>query len=190
MLLRAGLLAALRSQPLLTTTSSIPSASYQIPSSWQQFAFIRQDAKGQAKRAQQTKKKQQQDLKTQLDGEKSADSADYHEDSLLDEKDATRIVIKAVENVIPHLDVRTLSTHTKVTYVPGAMPLAKGRSLALRWLVKAAQARSRSSKNSLSHCLALELLLAYQKQGSARQKRDDIHKLALLNRANMHLRWW
>jgi small subunit ribosomal protein S7 len=190
MLLRAGLLAALRAQPVLEASSSIPSTCFQGPHSWHQLASIRQDAKGQAKRAQQTKKKEQQDLKAQLQGEKAADSADYHEDSVLDEKDATRIVIKAVENVIPHLDVRTLSTHTKTTYVPGAMPLAKGRSLALRWLVKAAHTRARSSKNSLAHCLALELLLAYQKQGSARQKRDDLHKLALLNRANMHLRWW
>lgn len=141
----------------------------------------------------------------------------------------------------PHLDVRTLRTATKTTYVPGVMPADKvrgaasrfarparrtypafrprvpgwhacqprarpprpqsarplhararpqGRSLALHWIVKAAEARKKASRGSFAECLALELLMAYQKRGPARQKRDDLHKLALQNRANLHLRWW
>ncbi|KAI8465505.1 MAG: ribosomal protein S7 domain-containing protein [Monoraphidium minutum] len=97
---------------------------------------------------------------------------------------------QAVDNVTPHLDVRTIRTATKTTYVPGVMPAEKGRSLALHWLVRAAEARKKSSKGPFAECLALELLLAFQKRGPARQKRDDLHKLALQNRANLHLRWW
>lgn len=37
----------------------------------------------------------------------------------------------------------------------------------------------------MAECLALELLLAYRKEGAARQKRDDLHKLALENKANV-----
>jgi small subunit ribosomal protein S7 len=92
--------------------------------------------------------------------------------------------------VTPILDVRTVRSATTVSYVPGLMPPRKARSLALHWLVKAADARSAGSKARYAECLALELLLAYQKRGAARQKRDDLHKLALQNRANIHLRWW
>jgi small subunit ribosomal protein S7 len=104
--------------------------------------------------------------------------------------DAVRVLLQAVDNVIPHLDVRTIRTATKSTYVPGVMPAEKGRSLALHWLVAAAAARKKGSRAPFAECLALELLLAYQKRGAARQKRDDLHKLALQNRANLHLRWW
>jgi len=37
----------------------------------------------------------------------------------------------------------------------------------------------------MAECLALEILLAYKKEGSARQKRDELHKLALENKANV-----
>lgn len=60
----------------------------------------------------------------------------------------------------------------------------------MHWLVQAAENRRRSSKSSMAQCLALEILLAYNSSGSARQKRDDLHKLGLTNKANLHLRWW
>jgi small subunit ribosomal protein S7 len=97
---------------------------------------------------------------------------------------------QAIHNITPVLDVRSLRTATTVKYVPGLMPPRKARSLALHWLVRAADARKKGSSASYAECLALELLLAYQKRGGARQKRDDLHKLALQNRANVHMRWW
>lgn len=55
-----------------------------------------------------------------------------------------------------------------------------------RWIVNAAHQRKESSpKTSMAECLALELLMAYRKEGAARQKRDDLHKLALENKANV-----
>ncbi|GBF87735.1 hypothetical protein Rsub_00446 [Raphidocelis subcapitata] len=112
------------------------------------------------------------------------------EDEAAPASDAVRVLLAAIDNVTPHLDVRTIRTATKTTYVPGVMPAEKARSLALHWLVAAAESRRRGSKGSFAECLALELLLAYQKKGGARQKRDDLHKLALQHRANLHLRWW
>ncbi|KAF8063017.1 RPS7 [Scenedesmus sp. PABB004] len=100
------------------------------------------------------------------------------------ERDVTRLVLAAIDNVTPVLDVRPIRTATKVSYVPGLMPPRKARSLALHWLVRAADARAKASAAPYAECLALELLLAFQKKGAARQKRDDLHKLALANRAN------
>jgi small subunit ribosomal protein S7 len=132
-------------------------------------------------------------------------------------RDAVRVVLRAIDNVTPHLDVRALRASTKVVFVPGLMPPARGRSLAMRWLAHAAAARQRGGRGGrgsggsgggggggaggggggpskapprFAECLAQELLQAYRMKGSARQKRDDMHKQALANRANVHLRWW
>jgi len=123
-----------------------------------------------------------------------------------------RVVLRAIDNVTPHLDVRALRASTKTVFVPGLMPPARGRSLAMRWLAQAAAARQRGGRGArgggasggggassggpskapprYAECLAQELLQAYRMKGSARQKRDDMHKQALANRANVHLRWW
>lgn len=55
-----------------------------------------------------------------------------------------------------------------------------------RWIINAANKRKQSSKaTSMAECLALELLLAYRKEGSARAKRDEMHKTALENKSNV-----
>jgi small subunit ribosomal protein S7 len=120
----------------------------------------------------------------------SSSGAGEAEAAAIQEKDAVKIVLQAIENVRPQLAVKTKRVATRVMYVPGVMPEAKSRSLAVHWLVDAATSRKAKSKASMAQCLAMELLLAYQKQGAVRQKRDDMHKLALANRANLHLRWW
>ncbi|GIW12444.1 MAG: hypothetical protein KatS3mg061_3501 [Dehalococcoidia bacterium] len=59
-------------------------------------------------------------------------------------------------------------------------------SLALRWLI--ASARARSGK-SFAEKLAAELVDAAQGQGATIKKRDDTHRMAEANRAFSHYRW-
>lgn len=106
------------------------------------------------------------------------------------EHDVVQIILQAVENVKPFLTVKSQKVAAKVAFVPGTLAPAQQQSLAIRWLLQAAAARKKSSKADFHECLALELLLAYQKKGGARQKRDDVHKLALQHRANINMRWW
>jgi small subunit ribosomal protein S7 len=165
--------------------------AWRTPHSWQQVAFARNSLQDRSA-GKKGKKGAQGDGSSSGSGAAAAaaESMQYHEEEVAADKDATRIVLTAIENVVPKLDVRTTKSSTKVTFVPGLMPPNKGRSLALRWLAQAAHNRKKSSKGRFADCLAMELLLAYQKKGAARQKRDDLHKLALQNRANLHLRWW
>jgi len=62
----------------------------------------------------------------------------------------------------------------------------RGLSLALRWLVAAARARS---GKSMAEKLAAELSDAAQGQGATIKKREDTHKMAEANRAFAHYRW-
>mmetsp|Transcript_24596 Transcript_24596/g.53731 ORF Transcript_24596/g.53731 Transcript_24596/m.53731 type:complete len:222 (-) Transcript_24596:271-936(-) len=104
--------------------------------------------------------------------------------------DVTRIILQAVENCKPLMKVQPVKSGTKIMYVPKVVKPGEQRSLAIRWIVQAANKRRDSApkekkKPSLAECLALELLLAYRKQGDARKKRDDMHLQALDNRSNV-----
>jgi small subunit ribosomal protein S7 len=59
-------------------------------------------------------------------------------------------------------------------------------SLAMRWIVGYADGRKGIP---MKQALATELLEAYQGQGNAIRKRDDVHKMAQANKAFAHFRW-
>jgi len=59
-------------------------------------------------------------------------------------------------------------------------------SLAMRWIVGYADSRKGIP---MKQALATELLEAYQGQGNAIRKRDDVHKMAQANKAFAHFRW-
>ena len=62
----------------------------------------------------------------------------------------------------------------------------RGLSLALRWLI--ASARARTGK-PMTDKLAAELSDAFHGRGTTIKKREDIHKMAEANRAFSHYRW-
>lgn len=194
---RAAATAATAAECGLPSTSGSGGAWWQhAPACWQQSAQYARSVNPKKKEEERKRQSKQQKQKGKKAGraEGGAPGAEaagsYEDDTALQEQDALKLVLRAIDNVTPQLDVRTDRMATKTLYIPGLMPPRKGTSLAVHWLVHAAQARQRTSKAGMAECLALELLMAYQKRGSARQKRDDLHKLALNNRANVHLRWW
>jgi len=58
--------------------------------------------------------------------------------------------------------------------------------LALRWIVDFADAKKGMPMKA---ALAAEILEAYQGQGNAIRKRDEVHKMAQANKAFAHFRW-
>jgi len=97
---------------------------------------------------------------------------------------------KAVENVTPNLEIRKVRIGRKTYQVPALISQKKGEGLAIRWIIDAATQSNKKSKRDFSDSLANELLLAYNKKGQARQKRDELHKIAQANRAYIRYRWW
>nr|YP_009138102.1 ribosomal protein S7 [Lobosphaera incisa]AKF78660.1 ribosomal protein S7 [Lobosphaera incisa] len=97
---------------------------------------------------------------------------------------------KAVENVTPNLEIRKVRIGRKTYQVPALISQKKGEGLAIRWIIDAATQSNKKSKRDFSDSLAQELLLAYNKKGQARQKRDELHKIAQANRAYIRYRWW
>ena len=70
--------------------------------------------------------------------------------------------------------------------MPLEVPTDRQVALALRWIVDFADARKGVPMKA---ALAAEIMEAYQGQGNAIRKRDEVHKMAQANKAFAHFRW-
>jgi small subunit ribosomal protein S7 len=96
------------------------------------------------------------------------------------------ILQRAVDNAKPRLEVKARRVGGATYQVPLEVPTDRQMALALRWLVDFADARKGVP---MKDALAGEILEAYQGQGNAIRKRDEVHKMAQANKAFAHFRW-
>lgn len=96
------------------------------------------------------------------------------------------ILQRAVDNAKPRLEVKSRRVGGATYQVPLEVPADRQASLALRWLVNFADKRKGSP---MKQALAAEIMDAYQGQGNAIRKRDEVHKMAQANKAFAHFRW-
>ena len=92
----------------------------------------------------------------------------------------------AIRNVTPQLKVKSRRVGGATYQVPIEVEPKVGLSLAIRWLVESARARS---GKSMAEKLAGEFDDAAKGQGVTVKKRDDTHRMAEANRAFAHYRW-
>jgi small subunit ribosomal protein S7 len=93
---------------------------------------------------------------------------------------------QAIKNTAPLLMVKSRRVGGATYQVPMEVREDRGRTLAMRWLI--ASARARSGK-SMEEKLASELVDAIHGRGAAIKKRDDLHRMAEANKAFAHYRW-
>ena len=96
------------------------------------------------------------------------------------------ILQRAVDNAKPRIETKARRVGGATYQVPMEVSSDRQASLALRWLVDFADARKGTP---MSDALASEILEAFQGQGNAIRKRDDVHKMAQANKAFAHFRW-
>jgi len=101
-------------------------------------------------------------------------------------KDPISVLEQAVRNATPQIEVKPRRVGGATYQVPVEVRPDRSLSLAIRWLVTAARART---GKSMAEKLASEIIDASNKQGSAIKKRDDTHKMAEANRAFAHYKW-
>lgn len=99
--------------------------------------------------------------------------------------DPTELLLGALENIRPKLEVKSRRVGGATYQVPLEISFERQQSLAYRWLVAAA----RSRRGSMGENLASEIIDAYNNTGSVVKKKDDTHRMAQANRAFAHLRW-
>ena len=99
---------------------------------------------------------------------------------------ALEVLTVALENVKPAVEVKSRRVGGATYQVPVEVRTQRRQTLAMRWLIEAARARS---EKSMAHRLAHELMDAAENRGSAVRKREDTHRMADANKAFAHYRW-
>jgi len=100
--------------------------------------------------------------------------------------DALALFHTALDNVKPSLEVRSRRVGGATYQVPVEVRANRRQTLAMRWVIEAATARS---EKSMAHRLAAELMEAAENRGAAVRKREDTHRMAEANKAFAHYRW-
>ena len=92
----------------------------------------------------------------------------------------------AVKNATPMLEVKSRRVGGATYQVPTEVRPSRRITLAMRWIIRGARARS---GRPISERLAQELLEAARGQGAAVRRREELHRMADANRAFAHYRW-
>ncbi|HEU4749540.1 MAG TPA: 30S ribosomal protein S7 [Acidimicrobiia bacterium] len=101
-------------------------------------------------------------------------------------QDPVTVLKKAVDNIRPHVEVRSRRVGGASYQVPVDVPPRRSMSLAIRWLVSFSRRRK---EHTMSERLAYEILDAANNSGSAVKRKEDVHKMAESNKAFAHYRW-
>ncbi len=92
----------------------------------------------------------------------------------------------AIENVKPHIEVRSKRVGGASYQVPMQVNRQRQQSLAFRWILNAV----RDKKGRPTYMkLADELVAAFNKEGAAITKRENTHRMAEANKAFSHFAW-
>jgi len=100
--------------------------------------------------------------------------------------DSVELMEKALENVRPMVEVKARRVGGATYQVPVEVRASRRNTLAMRWLIDAAQKRG---EKTMAQKLAGELLDASESKGTAVKKREDTHRMAEANKAFAHFRW-
>ena len=104
----------------------------------------------------------------------------------VEEEDALVVWEKALENITPHVEVRSRRIGGATFQIPQPVRDDRKTSLGMKWLIAAA--RSRNEK-TMAVNLASEIVAGYKEEGAAYKKKMDTHRMAEANKAFSHFRF-
>jgi small subunit ribosomal protein S7 len=125
------------------------------------------------------------------DGKKSvAEAVFYDALALIGEKikdvEPIDVFTQALENVKPNIEVRSKRVGGASYQVPMQVSRTRQQSLAIRWIL--GSIREKKGRPAAEK-LAAELLAAYNREGAAMTKRENVHRMADANKAFAHFAW-
>ncbi|GIR12841.1 MAG: 30S ribosomal protein S7 [Cryomorphaceae bacterium] len=125
-----------------------------------------------------------------LDGKKSTafrifyDAIDIVEEKNGDEENALEVFKKALQNVTPHVEVRSRRVGGATFQIPMQIRPDRKLSLGMKWLISFSRKRN---EKTMSLRLANEILAASRDEGAAVKKKTDVHRMAEANKAFLTL---
>ena len=126
-----------------------------------------------------------------LDGKKNIAFKIFYEaldavSQKIDDSESIKVWEKALENVMPHVEVRSRRIGGATFQIPHPIREDRRVSLAIKWMISAA--RNRNEK-TMSQRLASEIVAAFKEEGASFKKKQDTHKMAEANKAFSHFRF-
>ena len=126
-----------------------------------------------------------------LDGKKSIAFKVFYDaldlvTSKIEEEEALVVWEKSLENITPHVEVRSRRIGGATFQIPQPVRDDRRTSLGMKWLISAA--RSRNEK-TMANNLASEIVAGYKEEGAAYKKKQDTHRMAEANKAFSHFRF-
>ena len=96
------------------------------------------------------------------------------------------VFTQAVENIKPNIEVRSKRVGGASYQVPMQVGRIRQQSLAIRWLLMAVREKK---GRPVADKLAAEVLAAYNREGAAMTRRENVHRMAEANKAFAHFAW-
>ncbi len=93
---------------------------------------------------------------------------------------------QAVDNVKPSIEVRSKRVGGAAYQVPMQVNRTRQQSLAIRWILIAIREKK---GRPCAQKLADELVAAYNREGAAMSRRENVHRMADANKAFAHFGW-
>lgn len=103
-----------------------------------------------------------------------------------EEKSALEIWKQALDNITPHVEVKSRRIGGATFQVPTEIRPDRKESVSMKNMI--AYARKRGGK-SMAEKLAAEIMDAFNNQGGAFKRKEDMHRMAEANRAFAHFRF-
>jgi small subunit ribosomal protein S7 len=104
----------------------------------------------------------------------------------LPEQEPIEVFHTALENVKPHIEVRSKRVGGASYQVPMQVNKNRQQSLAIRWILLAVREK-KGRPTALK--LADELFAAFNREGAAMTRRENTHRMAEANKAFAHFAW-
>ncbi len=93
---------------------------------------------------------------------------------------------QALENIKPQIEVRSKRVGGAAYQVPMQVNRTRQQSLAIRWLLIAVREKK---GRPMAQKLADELAAAFNREGAAMNRRENVHRMADANKAFAHFAW-
>ena len=102
------------------------------------------------------------------------------------DREPIEVFTGAVENVKPYIEVRSRRVGGAAYQVPMQVNRTRQQSLAIRWVLLAIREKK---GRPTAQKLADEFVAAFNREGAAVSRRENVHRMADANKAFAHFAW-
>ncbi len=104
----------------------------------------------------------------------------------LPNEDPIAVFSRAVENVMPAIEVRSKRVGGATYQVPMQVKKNRQQTLSIRWILLAAREKK---GRPMFLKLSDEFVAAFNREGAAMTRRENVHRMAEANKAFSHFAW-